>query len=426
MWHLLSRSKATACYHRKQHKAIMDVCERWEPNGTAIHAGFTYWGQFIAHELGPRPKEVPHRTGRLDLDSVYGDVVNATSDGMLKVNSKNKVPYDLPRKKKKAQIADPRNDENLIVAQFHLLMMRLHNALAVTLMQNTSMQPRDAYLHARRYAIRIFHHVTREDFLRAVLLESVHDFLFLHGDTLFKGKFTPPKATNQQPAEVVLGALRFGHSMIRARYDLNDAKPKTSLKKIFKMTGKGGLEGNQELPFDFAVSWPHFFNFDAKVPTNPARPIDPLVTPEMKPVHNIIEKNLRQGYKAELPSGQEAVYQMLAAQPNLADLGLIPNPRPMGESPFNMDLLTNAGIADCTPFWMFTLLDSSRDISGGLTLGPFGSLFVGSAVKWAMESAERAEPGLPNIEDVWALTGLQLHRIQDVINFVHQAEGTTP
>ncbi len=423
MWHLFSPREDTAHYHQQRHHDIMTACQQWQPGGTAINAGFTYWGQFLAHELGPRPVEVPVRTGRLDLDSVYGAGVTYENDGTLAVASRDGRPFDLPRANGIARIPDSRNDENLIVAQFHLLIIRLHNTLLELIRrQDPSVLPADASERARRYTIRIFHHITREQYLRKILWPSVYDFLFKQNDTLFKGKFAPPD-TDQLPAEVAMGALRFGHSMVREEYTLNDEKPEISLQQVFELTGAGGLMGERELPIAFAVSWPHFFNFGPMVGTNSARPIDPAVIPAMTLVHDIVGKNLEQGYQAQLPSGQEAVAEMLAARPELVALGLTPNPQPLERDKANMPLLEKAGIADRTPLWIFTLLDSTRAGAGGRLLGPFGSLLVGSALKWAMETAEQTEPGLPTMEETVALTGPPLDGIQDVINLVCQQAG---
>ncbi|MEO1078226.1 MAG: peroxidase family protein [Pseudomonadota bacterium] len=422
MWHLFSPREDTADYHRQRHQDILTACQQWQPGGTAINAGFTYWGQFIAHELAPRPDEVPVRTGRLDLDSVYGEGVSYATNGTLKVASRDGIPFDLPRADGIAQIPDSRNDENLIIAQFHLLMLRLHNTLVASIRErNPSLAPAQVSDQARRYSIRIFHHITQGQYLRKVLWPSVYNFLFEQGDTLFKGKFAHP-ATDQLPAEVAMGALRFGHSMVREEYTLNNEKSEISLQQVFALTGPGGLMGERELPIAFAVSWPHFFNFGPMIGTNSARSIDPAVIPAMTQVHDIVEKNLEQGYQARLPSGQEAVAEMLAERPELAELGLTPNPQPLERDQLNMPLLETAGIADRTPLWIFTLLDSTRAGAGGRILGPFGSLLVGSALKWAMETAEQAEPGLPTMEETMALTGTPLDRIQDVVNLVcHRA-----
>ncbi len=126
-----------------------------------IPAGYTYLGQFVDHDLTMDPsglklgedvspaEMVQGRSPRLDLDSLYGagpgDPESAKfyeADGLhMKVGTtipaegvKAKTGHDLPRVGKgglppsqKALIADPRNDENLIVAQTHLAMINFHN-----------------------------------------------------------------------------------------------------------------------------------------------------------------------------------------------------------------------------------------------------------------------------------------------------------
>ena len=117
-----------------------------------IPAGFTYLGQFIDHDLTFDKTTVmlgtnispaallQARSPSLDLDSLYGagpgDPESAKfyeADGVhLKVGKTirpTKVGFDLPREqgKRKAVIPDPRNDENLAVAQTHCAMIRFHN-----------------------------------------------------------------------------------------------------------------------------------------------------------------------------------------------------------------------------------------------------------------------------------------------------------
>ena len=84
---------------------------------------------------------VNFRTPRLDLDSVYGlgpevqpYLYDWDSDPpgvrlLVGCNPRDGTE-DLPRnQQERALIADPRNDENLIVAQLHLLFIRFHNAV---------------------------------------------------------------------------------------------------------------------------------------------------------------------------------------------------------------------------------------------------------------------------------------------------------
>ena len=131
-----------------------------------VPAGFTYLGQFVDHDLTFDRTTVTlgsyispamllqARSPSLDLDSLYGagpgDPESAKfyeSDGlhlkMGKTVAAEGIPakdgFDLPRglgntqaKKRKAVIPDPRNDENLAVAQTHLAMIRFHNRVVNT------------------------------------------------------------------------------------------------------------------------------------------------------------------------------------------------------------------------------------------------------------------------------------------------------
>ena len=132
-----------------------------------IPAGFTYLGQFVDHDLtfdktsvmlgeDVSPAELLQaRSPSLDLDSLYGagpaDPASEKfyeADGvhlkMGKTLAAEGLPgmegFDLPRgagttaaAKRKAIIPDPRNDENLAVAQTHLAMIRFHNRVVDTL-----------------------------------------------------------------------------------------------------------------------------------------------------------------------------------------------------------------------------------------------------------------------------------------------------
>jgi Animal haem peroxidase len=132
-----------------------------------IPAGFTYLGQFIDHDLTfdrtnvtfgehVSPSQLLQaRSPSLDLDSLYGarpqDADSAkfyAADGLhLKVGKTVAVGtdaamdgFDIPRgagstaaQKRTAIIPDPRNDENLGVAQTHLAFIRFHNRVVDTL-----------------------------------------------------------------------------------------------------------------------------------------------------------------------------------------------------------------------------------------------------------------------------------------------------
>ena len=112
-----------------------------------LFAGFTFIGQFIDHDISSTPRRssavadpdatVNSRTARHDLDSVYGrGPVNdpalydpADRDKLLLAPNVNSV-VDVPRDGNgRAIIGDPRNDENLIIVQFHKAVIQFHNKL---------------------------------------------------------------------------------------------------------------------------------------------------------------------------------------------------------------------------------------------------------------------------------------------------------
>jgi hypothetical protein len=128
------------------------------PNNPNMTAGVTFFGQFLDHDLtlalkaplleNTKPRQTTNfRTAEFDLDSVYGNGPTGspefydTSSGDIKfkveaisgseqVSRKGAQRFDLPRDaNNNAIIADSRNDENLLISQFHLAMLKFHNAV---------------------------------------------------------------------------------------------------------------------------------------------------------------------------------------------------------------------------------------------------------------------------------------------------------
>mgnify|MGYP006352836687 CR=1 FL=1 len=212
-----------------------------------IPAGFTYLGQFVDHDLTfdktsvmlgelISPADlVQARSPSLDLDSLYGagpgDPESAKfyeADGlhlkMGKTVAAEGIPakdgFDLPRgagssaaAKRKAIIPDPRNDENLAVAQTHLALIRFHNRVVDTL--PSSVPPAQRFAVARKKVIKHYQWMLRTDYLPRIVAPAVVNNVFNQGRKAFEVG-VPPTDVPTMPIEFSVAAFRLGHSMIRA------------------------------------------------------------------------------------------------------------------------------------------------------------------------------------------------------------------
>ena len=241
-----------------------------------IPAGFTYLGQFIDHDLtfdrtnvmlgqNVSPADLLQaRSPSLDLDSLYGagptDPESAKfyeADGIhLKMGTTAAVDdlpamngFDLPRgagstvaQKRLAIIPDPRNDENLAVAQTHLAMIRFHNRVVDTL--PASVPTSQKFFRARGKVTRHYQWMLRTDYLPRICQASVVNDVFNNGRKAFE-KDAIPTDVPTMPIEFSVAAFRLGHSMIREAYNWNARFPagQGTLGFLFEFSaGSGSLE----------------------------------------------------------------------------------------------------------------------------------------------------------------------------------------
>src|SRR5438876_3579340 len=262
--------------------------ERDPEENTGISAGITYLGQFIDHDLTFDPSSslqkqndpdalVNFRSPRFDLDSVYGrgpddqpylyaaDGVRMLLGSRLTGSPKDPNARDVPRSNpaagpKRAIIGDPRNDENVIVAQLHAVFLRFHNRVAERL-QGAHFET------VQRFVRWHYQWVVLHDFLPTIVeTETLQDVLphLKNGTTLAAD---PPRLRffrwrNEPfiPVEFSVAAYRFGHSMVRPQYRLN-----TTLPGRFGTFATSGLDlaGFRQYPREFAIDWSLFFRMQA-------------------------------------------------------------------------------------------------------------------------------------------------------------------
>src|SRR5205814_9912989 len=203
-------------------------------------AGYTYLGQFIDHDLTldltPLDRATPNventlnlRSPFLDLDHVYGggptlspflyEKGNRGAERFLIGKTKDDLTLaeDLPRNVEGiALTGDPRQDENLILAQLHVAFLKLHNAIVSDpALLNASPAYRRAgdtdFTVARRIVTWHYQWIVRHDYLPRI----IDPITFQKLPELEQAAHANPLQTSTLPVEFNVGAFRFGHSMVR-------------------------------------------------------------------------------------------------------------------------------------------------------------------------------------------------------------------
>ncbi|WP_158945836.1 heme peroxidase family protein [Granulicella sp. S190] len=325
---------------------------------SGIPAAYTYFGQFIDHDLTFDPASslqkqndpdalVDFRTPQFDMDNLYGRGPDDqpylyTADGrsfvlgnpMTGAPEVNGNAHDLQRNQQtpaRALIGDPRNDENKIVSQLQGLWQRFHNKIAKD-------NPTLTFPQVQQMVRFHYQWILLHDFLPTIIAKEV-----LEGVLPFKDNKSVVSKANLQffhyknfafmPLEFSAAAYRFGHSMVRPGYRVNSTVGPQS---IFKRGANAqDLRGFQAPPPDWALDWRRYIdlvpldygtlvaNPDQNDPTNKNRLqlaykidtslVNPLgVLPPSVAVNPSIlaQRNLERGWRMRLPSGQDVARAM--------------------------------------------------------------------------------------------------------------------
>ncbi len=414
------------------------------PSG--VPAGFTYLGQFIDHDLTMDKTKVmlgdrvspamllQARSPSLDLDSLYGagpqDPASARfyeADGVhLRVGSTvgdGDLPvmdgFDLPRRgtgssaraKRRALIPDPRNDENLAVAQTHLAMIRFHNRVVDTLDDATP--PAQRFAAARELVTKHYQWMIRTDFLPRVCARATLNDVFRNGRMVFEAGASPTDVPTM-PIEVSIAAYRLGHSMVRGAYNWNRIfdHGDGTLDLLFEFSGTSGtLGGALRLPTIWVADLRRMYNFgeagraNLKVPPakfNRAKRIDTRLAAPLRnlppgsfggaaadrdtPRANLAFRNLMRARMVRLATGQQMANAMAAA--GLDVTRLTRTELRDGRNGAELDGIPTAqrqALLRDTPLWFYILREA--ELHRGRLHG-VGARIVAETFHRAMEGSE--------------------------------------
>lgn len=364
-----------------------------------LPAGYTYFGQFVDHDITFDPVSsltrqndpnalVDFRTPKFDLDNLYGrgpqdqpylyqdrsTAGNADpDDGIKLIEGKPIGPdkqRDLPRaENSRAIIGDPRNDENKIVSQLQATFIHLHNRTVDWIRGGSDKgfqggAPDDLLKRAQQLVRWHYQWVVVHDFLRRIVGDDpfqpdegvVTDILEAKELVTAAGSTSVirPKLLFYQfgskpfmPVEFSVAAYRYGHSVVRPSYHINQflfqqrQKPQpvpglpdvtASRIPIFTQT-KGltdSLNGFNTIVPQWGVDWNFFLPISSaknlpqpsyKMDTQIAHPLgalpDSVATTEAlvpglsdRVAQALPVRNLLRGLRLGLPSGEHVAHAM--------------------------------------------------------------------------------------------------------------------
>ncbi|GCE30607.1 myeloperoxidase [Dictyobacter alpinus] len=343
-----------------------------------IPAGFTFLGQFIAHDITADRSLLLHharlnelrnfRRPRLDLECLYGagpsgdpflyDLDDADKF-LLGINDSGAL-NDVPRNRQgRALVADPRNDVHLFISQLHLALLKFHNQV-VDALRLQQVPAASIFDEARRLVRWHYQWIIVHEFLPLTVGDDLMENILEIGPQFF----TPePDEDPFIPVEFADAAYRFGHSQIRSRYLLNSRGA----------SGQVFPDCAGTCPVDQArtLEWSYFFKIpgaalpqaskriDAKLAHPlielPARVVGDTDIPEQK---SLAYRDLERGEALGLPSG-EAIARLMDVAPLTADqIGL-----------------SAMGWEGETPLWYY-LLKEAEVYTGGEAMGPVGGRII--------------------------------------------------
>ncbi|MET0658553.1 MAG: peroxidase family protein [Steroidobacteraceae bacterium] len=370
------------------------------PDNTTHTAGTTFFGQFIDHDvtfdLGSqlgvptRPEDATNsRSPALDLDSVYGGGPARSPQlygrrsaaeplaGIRFIVEHGGMFEDLPRTSNgTAIIADPRNDEHIILAGLHAAVLLFHNnAVDFVAARDRRLRVDEVFAHAQRLTRWHYQWMIVHEFLPLVIGAALVNDILRRGPRFYR------PSVGFMPVEFQGACFRMGHSMVRPSYRANLAGDNGApfFAFVFDPSQEGALDpsdlrGGVRAPRRF-VGWQTFFDFgdgnmrpNKRLDTTLSTPLFQLprsaIAGEGGPT-SLPQRNLLRHVTWSLPSGQSVARAMGAPVLSAADLQDL---RGLGS---NLDR--------STPLF-FYILREAHLMAEGTRLGPVAGRIVGEVL----------------------------------------------
>ena len=363
----------------------------------------------------PIPGASPNvRTPTLDLDCIYGEGPEASpfmyaDDGARLLTGADEDAADTEKRNDllrapngRAIIGDPRNDENRIVSQMQLGMIKYHNAVCDDL--SGTYTGHELYEKAREHVTWHYQWCVVHDFLTTMCGQRVVHDILANGRKVYCHVSDP-----YIPVEFSVAAYRFGHSMVPQKIQVQSAGQSFAFFNTKKKQATGLGAGFEPLAGQHAiVDWNELFTTSAgqswqraeKLDTKMAKILLALPFVDAPSERSLATRNLLRGNQFRLPSGEQVAALMLERGVDDLDQSRID---PVTDAVRQMaldvgsDALANAG----SPLWLYVLAEAgiigrADGIGGndpGEGLGPVGARIVAEVLIGILELDERSYLG---------------------------------
>lgn len=375
----------------------------------SVPVGMIFFGQFVDHDITldasttfdsvvDDPGEIANiRTPTLDLDCIYGLgpeaqpylysqngafagaklLTGADNPGQAGLNDS-----DLLRSLNgRAMIGDPRNDENRVISQLQLAIIRFHNHVSDTLHADEGFEGHELYERAREQTTWHYQWAVVNDFLVDICGRPVVEKILGCGREHYCGD------TPFIPIEFSVAAYRFGHSMIPMKVQVQKGK---SALELFGAILGGGFDALTDA--EGVVDWHELLFTPENRKVERAQKLDLLLAGDLLALPFIVNaenslatRNLLRGNTFLLPGG-EKVAEKIGCEQKTIDKVL----KRVAKLSSKVDgELSAHGV----PLWLWILAEAEvigraeRDGSTkeGEGLGPVGATIVAETIIGLLE-----------------------------------------
>lgn len=373
----------------------------------SVPVGQVLFGQFIDHDITldvtssfdrvNRAADTPNaRTPHLDLDCIYGAgpeaqpylyVDGGRFTGAKLLTGADEPDADVLRKNdllrapnERAVIGDPRNDENRIISQLQLGIIKFHNQLCDDIYSEAGHTRAELFEHARRTVTWHYQWSVVNDFLVAMCGRPVVEHILACGRQFYCA------AEPYIPIEFAVAAYRFGHSMVPMKIQIQKGKPVHDF--FGDVLGKGFSPlANQ----DAIVDWHELLETGVPRTVQMAEKLDTLMSEGLLDLPfissgetSLATRNLLRGNSFLIPGGDKVAVAMGRSESEISQV--------MSK----VADLSNDLILEGAPLWLYILAEAEVigresqpghfEISEGL--GPVGARIVAEVLIGLLELDE--------------------------------------